>query len=158
MSVEDNESLGGANAINLAAAREMTEETGTLARGAGHMRAAVNARTSTPDTVRILELVIAREVQQQLTAYRRAGLDLEIAGRNVKLARDRTELARRLFRAGRGDNFSATDAEEALVIAEDSFLTSKANASISSYRLLQTMGVLLEHPNELKPTQVGMEP
>ena len=55
MSVEDNESLSGANAINLAAAREMTEETGTHARGAGHMRAAVNARTSTPDTVRILE-------------------------------------------------------------------------------------------------------
>ena len=55
MSVEDNESLSGANAINLAAAREMTEETGTHARGAVHMRAAVNARTSTPDTVRILE-------------------------------------------------------------------------------------------------------
>ena len=55
MSIEDNESLGGANAINLAAAREMTEETGGLARGAGHMRAAVNARTSKPDTVRIID-------------------------------------------------------------------------------------------------------
>ena len=54
MSAEDKEVLEGANAINLAAAREMTEETGTLARGGVNMRAAVNARTNTPDTVRIL--------------------------------------------------------------------------------------------------------
>ena len=55
MSAEDNEGLAGANAINLAAARGMTEETGTAAHGVGNMRAAVNARTSTPDTVRVLD-------------------------------------------------------------------------------------------------------
>ena len=55
MSAEDNEGLAGANAINLAAAREMTEETGTAAHGVGNMRAAINARTSTPDTVRVLD-------------------------------------------------------------------------------------------------------
>jgi protein-tyrosine kinase len=55
VSAEDNEGLAGANAINLAAAREMTEETGTAAHGVGNMRAAINARTSTPDTVRVLD-------------------------------------------------------------------------------------------------------
>ncbi len=55
MSAEDNEGLAGANAINLAAAREMTEESATAAHGVGNMRAAVNARTSTPDTVRVLD-------------------------------------------------------------------------------------------------------
>ena len=55
MSAEDNEGLAGANAINLAAARGMTEETGTAAHGVGNMRAAINARTSTPDTVRVLD-------------------------------------------------------------------------------------------------------
>ena len=55
MSAEEKEGLGGANAINLAAAREMTEEIGTAARGGVNMRAAVNARTNTPDTVRILD-------------------------------------------------------------------------------------------------------
>lgn len=55
MSAEDNEGLAGANAINLAAARGMTEETGTAAHGVGNLRAAVNARTSTPDTVRVLD-------------------------------------------------------------------------------------------------------
>jgi exopolysaccharide/PEP-CTERM locus tyrosine autokinase len=55
VSAEDNEGLAGANAINLAAAREMTEESATAAHGVGNMRAAVNARTSTPDTVRVLD-------------------------------------------------------------------------------------------------------
>lgn len=118
---------------------------------------AESSSASCRDTIGILEFVIAREVQQQLTAFRRAKLDLEISRRNVKLARDRTTLARRLFSAGRGDNFSVTDAEEALVKAEDSFLTSRADASVSSYRLLQTLGVLVEHPEELKPTQIKLE-
>jgi outer membrane protein TolC len=120
-------------------------------------RAAIEqARSSSAafgETVRIVELLIAREAQQQLTAYRRAQVDLKIAERNVDLARKRTELSRRLFGAGRGDNFSVTDAEQALVAAEDSYLSSRANASISSYRLLRTMGILLDHPDELKPTQ-----
>lgn len=103
------------------------------------------------ETVGILELSIAREVQQQITAYRRSLGDLKIAERNLRLAQSRARLARRLFELGRGDNFSVTDAEEALTEAEDQVYAARASASISGYRLLRTMGTLVQYPDDLKP-------
>ncbi len=95
--------------------------------------------------------LIAREVGQQIRAYRRACAELRISLRNTELALQRMELADSLFRLGRGDNVSVTDAEEAIQIAEETELLARAESSISAYRLLHSMGTLTEHPDDLRP-------
>ena len=112
---------------------------------------AVINRESARETIRIRELSITREVQQQSSAYRRALDELTIAERNHQLASQRARLARRLFELGRGDNFSVTDAEEALTQAEDRLLGARAEASLAGYRYLNTVGTLLEAPADLLP-------
>lgn len=103
------------------------------------------------ETIYIRQQAIAREVQQLLSAYQRARSELGIAERNYKLAVDRTRLARRLFERGRGDNFSVTDAEEALNDAANKRLGARAEASIVGYQLLRGLGTLVEVPEDLKP-------
>lgn len=112
---------------------------------------ALIARESARENVRIRELSITREVQQQTSAYRRALEELAIAERNHQLAYQRTKLARRLFELGRGDNFSVTDAEEALNDAVTQRLVARAEASIAGYRYLNTVGTLIEAPADLRP-------
>lgn len=106
---------------------------------------------SADQAVEIRRLSIAREVQQALSQYRRTHGELKIAERNYELAGKRAELARSLFRLGKTDNFSVTDAENALVQAEGGLLESRAAASISGYELLRSMGTLVEYPEPLKP-------
>ena len=107
--------------------------------------------TSSDQFLRVLELRIARELQQRILAYRRAFAELKILQRNLRHAEARLDLARRLFEIGRGDNFSVTDAEEAFLLAEGNLLSGRANASISAYELLRTVGTLTEPPPGLKP-------
>lgn len=109
------------------------------------------SREAAAESVYIRELAIARELQQLLSAYQRARSELGIAERNYKLAENRARLARRLFERGRGDNFSVTDAEEALQDADNRRLSARAEASISGYQLLRGMGMLVEAPADLKP-------
>ena len=54
MNANDKDSLGAASAINLATAREMSNDTRAAAYDSG-MRVAVNTNTNAPDTVRILD-------------------------------------------------------------------------------------------------------
>lgn len=112
---------------------------------------AVLTRESARDSVRIREFAITREVQQQTSAYKRALDELQIAERNRQLAAQRAKLARRLFEVGRGDNFSVTDAEEALTDAEGRSLSARADASVAGYSYLNTIGTLLAAPEELRP-------
>ncbi|MEK6691171.1 MAG: TolC family protein [Nitrospirota bacterium] len=109
------------------------------------------SQTSSSETINIVKLSITRQVPQQLQAYRRAREELKIAEKNFKLAEGRSKLARRLFELGRGDNFSVTDAEEAYLQAENQLLSARAEETISGYRLFQTMGTVIETPEELKP-------
>lgn len=109
------------------------------------------SREAAAETIRIRELAIAREVQQRLSALQLARSERVIAERNFKLAHDRARLARRLFESGRGDNFSVTDAEEALQDADNQRLKARAEASISGYELLHGLGMLVEVPADLKP-------
>jgi outer membrane protein TolC len=104
------------------------------------------------------EYAIAREVRQQIRAYRRAGTDFRITARNEEVARQRLELADTLFRLGKSDNFSVTDAENSLRSAQDAVLSSRAEASLAAYRLLRAMDVLIECPAELKPRPVSDGP
>jgi outer membrane protein TolC len=106
---------------------------------------------SSAQSVRITELSIAREVQQVLATYRRAQVEMKIAGKNIVLAEKRARLARRLFEVGRGDNFSVTDAEEAYIDANTQLLQARADASVTGYRLLRTLGTLVEYPESLEP-------
>lgn len=65
MSIEDKQEFGGAGAINLAAAREINDDTGSTAISGSHgnsMRAAINARSKAPDSVRILDRLRSRDM------------------------------------------------------------------------------------------------
>lgn len=97
---------------------------------------------------------IAREVQQSMSNYRRWRVELQIAERNYKLAESRAELARHLFKIGRGDNFSVTDAEEASKNAEIQLLATRAEASLSGYLYLHALGTLIQHPDQLRAPDV----
>ncbi|MFZ0486066.1 MAG: TolC family protein [Arenicellales bacterium] len=104
--------------------------------------------------VEMVQLSIARELQQRMLAYHRAAADLKIRERNLRYAKARLDLARRLFDIGRGDNFTVTDAEQAFVQAQSDHLAGKSDASITAYELLRTMGTLTEVPDTLKPRRL----
>jgi outer membrane protein TolC len=106
----------------------------------------------------IRRIGITREVQQALSDYRRALTDMGIAERNAKLAGARAELARSLFRSGRGDNFSVTDAEDASAQAEAALLTAHMDSSVNAYALLRSLGILIDHPASLKPPKMDGVP
>lgn len=106
------------------------------------------------EQIRAVHLSISREVEQRLLAYRRAHLELEVLEGNFQHAGARLKLARQLFRIGRTDGFSVTDAEQAYFTAQSSLLTGKSEASVNGYRLLNAMGTLIESPDHLKPRQI----
>jgi outer membrane protein TolC len=103
------------------------------------------------ELIRIKALSVTREVQQALSAYRRARAELDIGGRNVEAAGARAELARRLFEMNRGDSFAVTDGENAFFEAESALLGARAQVCIAGYELLNTLGTLTETPSALKP-------
>lgn len=102
-------------------------------------------------TVAITARTVASEVQQAISAYRQARTNFELAGRNYEIAGARSELARTMFEMGRGDSFSASDAEIAFVDAEGTLLSARADACIAGYELLRIIGTLTELPTDLKP-------
>ncbi len=103
------------------------------------------------ENIRAQHLSIGREVEQALLAYRRAHSELSVLEGNFQHAEARLKLARRLFRVGRTDGFSVTDAEQAYFNAQTSWLNGQSDASISGYRLLHATGTLVESPDYLKP-------
>lgn len=107
--------------------------------------------TSALETIKIVELSIARQVQQHLLAYRRAQEESKLSEQNFHLAESRAKLARRLFELGRGENISVTDAEEAYWQAENQLFAARAESSISGYRMFRVLGTLSEVSEELKP-------
>lgn len=118
-------------------------------------RQALVTGESARQTVEIMEAVLSRQVQQVLGAYERARGEVLFAQRNYHLAEGRARLARRMFEMGKGDNFTVTDAENALLDAQNRMLLSQAEASIAAYRVLRALGTLLEAPEELKPRAAG---
>lgn len=115
------------------------------------LRSASLSRETAEQTAADVEAGVRRQVQQALLSYERTQADILFAERNYHVARNRAALARRMFEMGRGDNFSATDAENALLDARNQMLKAQSDASVAAYRLLRTMGTLLESPDELKP-------
>lgn len=107
--------------------------------------------TSASETIKIVELSIARQVQQHLLAYRRAQEEWQLSEQNFNLAKSRAILARRLFELGRGENISVTDAEQAYWLAENQLFAARAESSISGYRMFRVLGTLSEVSQELKP-------
>ncbi|MCH8072541.1 MAG: TolC family protein [Proteobacteria bacterium] len=104
--------------------------------------------------IEIIELSIARLVQQHLLAHRRARQELDIASRNFDLADSRAKLTRRLFTLGREDNFSVTDAETAFVRSENRLFLAQSESVNSGYRLMRALGTLVESPPNLKPQSI----
>jgi len=105
----------------------------------------------TIEDIRARYLAIGREVEQALLAYQRAHQQLDVLQGNLKHAEARLTLARKLFRVGRTDGFSVTDAEEAFLAAQRRWLAGRSEASVNGYRLLATTGTLVEFPPHLKP-------
>ena len=108
-------------------------------------------RAST-ELIEIIELSIARLVQQHLLAHRRARKELDIATQNFGLAASRAKLTRRLFELGRENNFSVTDAETAFIRSENQLFLAQSESVNSGYRLMRALGTLVESPANLKPT------
>jgi outer membrane protein TolC len=106
---------------------------------------------SASESIKIVELSIARQVQQHLLDYRRAQEETALSAQNLHLAQSRAKLARRLFELGRGENFSVTDAEEAFLQAENQLFAARAESSISGYRLFRVLGTLIDVSEEIKP-------
>jgi outer membrane protein TolC len=107
--------------------------------------------------VLILEYALQRAVNRELRAYARAGRELEIARSNLAYATDRARLAERLFEAGRGDSFTVSDAADGFQGAERRLLAARAEASVAAYRLMHTLGTLVEFPEDLLPRREVME-
>jgi outer membrane protein TolC len=108
------------------------------------------AEGSAEQAMAVLKTAIARQVMQQLQTYQRSLAELKIAERNLDLAERRAKVARAMFELGRGDNFSATDAEVSLVQAESQLFAARTDASISAYQFARVLGQIVEVPAELK--------
>jgi outer membrane protein TolC len=132
--------------VGLAANRELNPAL----EGANLSRARLDREAAAED-IGILSLGIRRRVQQQLMSCRSAHQELDIARRNLELAEGRAKLARQMFRLGRGDNFSVTDAEESLLDAENALNDAQSNWILSGYRLRLELGTLQDTPDDLKP-------
>lgn len=107
--------------------------------------------TAAAQSIDLVRRTITRQVQQQLEIYRKARAELDIAESNLAVAARRAKLATTLFELGRGDNFSVTDAEVALLQAESHLYSARADASISVYQLAHALGEIVETPDDLKP-------
>lgn len=101
------------------------------------------------EAIEISRLAIIRQVRKRIADYRLSRSNHKIAQRNFRHASSRLKLARRLFDMGRESQFSVTDAEESFLQAESRFLSGRAEASVSGYELLRTLGTLIEVPVEL---------
>ena len=106
-------------------------------------------------TAEIVEAGVRRQVTQAILTYERTHAEVLFAERNYHLAESRATLARRLFEMGKGDSFSATDAEDALLQAQNQMLQAGSEALLASYRLLRAVGMLIEYPADLKPAHEG---
>ncbi len=108
-------------------------------------------QTRALENIRAVHLSIIREVELRLLAYHRAHNELTVLEGNFQHAGARLKLARRLFRIGRSDGFSVTDAEHAFFTAQSLWFSGKSEALINGYRLLNATGTLIETPNHLRP-------
>ncbi|MCC5850600.1 MAG: TolC family protein [Verrucomicrobia bacterium] len=99
-----------------------------------------------------LHYAVQLDVRRQIRNYHRSRTNHRIAIRNRELADKRLELAEALFRMGRGDAFSLSDAEDAHAQAISAELTARSEASLAAFRLLRALGTLIEVPDELKAT------
>ena len=97
-----------------------------------------------------LHHIVQRDVRRQLRDYRRSQSNLAIATRNRELSDRRLELSEALFRMGRGDAVTLSDAEDAHALAIRTELAARSDASLSAYRLLLTLGTLLEAPEDIR--------
>lgn len=119
------------------------------------LREAVISEKTAQETAASTERALERQVKQTLAAYARAKAELPLAERNYVLAETRMRLAQRMFEMGRGDSFSVSDAEDALIQAQNRLLAAQSEAVITAYRLLRDLGLLIETPSYLVPSAVG---
>jgi outer membrane protein TolC len=148
---EVSSGLGGDGGVVLVGLRTSSEVLGPERRL--EVSRAVLDEAVERQRIRILEQLIARDVQKAWLSLRRSRTELTILERNLEHAASRLTLADKLFRAGRGDNFAVVDAEEAFLRAESALFAGRAAVSIDGYRLLRALGTLVEAPEHLLPRE-----
>lgn len=136
--------------VGLAADTDLRRQDERLALGQAMLRG-----ESARQTIEIVRSGLQRQVQTVLASYERARRETLFAERNYRLAESRARLARRMFEIGKGDNFTVTDAENALLEARNRMLMSQAEVTIAAYRMLRTLGTLMDYPADLKPEPDG---
>ena len=117
------------------------------------LKQARSARQQIATDLEIFQYKIYRDVRAALLSYERAQSELDLAGKNAALADRRLKLAQRLFEMGRESNFTVTDAEQSHQNAVNQHYQARAEASISGYRLLNALGILVDVPPHLKPLE-----
>jgi len=100
-------------------------------------------------TAEIVRYRLAVEVNSALSVYHRSRSELELAIRNHELAASRAELSRALFEAARATADSVSDAEADAITSQLQELKARQTASVSAYKLLDTLGTLVPTPQEL---------
>jgi len=95
---------------------------------------------------------IEKQVMQAFSVYERAKSEISTAEKNFQLAGRQVEFARKMFERGKGDSFSASDAEDELQSAQTKWLGAQSAAAVSAYRLLRVTGILMEYPADLRPS------
>ena len=113
-------------------------------------RTMIGAATAEEDLT-TLEARIRREVQQAVRTYERAVEQAHLDERNLELAADRAKLARRMFELGRGDSFTATDADAELMSAQSQQLENDSAVTVAAFRLKDVTGTLVDCGDDLKP-------
>lgn len=107
---------------------------------------------SAAETVAMRRDAIAREVLDALAVCRRAETEASIATRNRELAMGHLRLARRLYETGRADAFALADGEARHAVAVQRAVETESATRLAVYALRHTLGTLVEHPAELKPS------
>lgn len=101
-----------------------------------------------------IKSTILLQVRQGIASYKRTMTELKMAEENHRLAKQKAEIARRLYNSGKSDSFAVSDAEDELFSAQRQLLDSQMQASISAFKFKRILGTLLEHPEDLKPQNV----
>ena len=86
---------------------------------------------------------VAQEVHTALAEERRARRELELAETNRRRAEERSELARALFEAGRGNADGVSDAEADALSAALAVHGARRQADVAAYRVLHAVGTLV---------------
>ena len=98
----------------------------------------------------ILQQRVEQSLRAQIRNYALAKKELGLIEQNRELSAKQLELARSLYEMGKSDNLTVNESEKNFFEIETQQLQAQSRRTVNAYRLLYAMGILIEHPAELK--------